>query len=491
MIGWYEISSYSITNGIRVFVCLFIVATLQKQDRPAKSTIWLSLICGAFTTLLRALSVPQIGVIAIEALTILFILCRRQRYSHSVRHTIEKFQSSRTHANERFQSSCTHAIEKFQSSRTTEQIQVTKMHSQTPVPGPSLAEIRLCAFLIIFFEIAVALWDFLFSTGFEYTLQNSTLDGIVNRYMIGIWTVRLLMVGLIAPLSARREQAGKMLNRLSSITAVAGLLFVLILTEQSVVSVPDDLLTTWAILSVILLMAVLFYRANRQYEMEKEIVRLKTEQAELLERDYQALRDIYAANAKLFHDFHNHIDVLHRYLWKGSIPEAIDYLEDLRAPIQLMTQTVRTGDEAVDHLINTKIALAESRDIRIKTNIEFPRHTDIRSVDLVAILGNLWDNSLEAVEDTEGNLRFINLTIRRINDMLIIKMENGCSKAPAFADRKPLTRKEDKTLHGWGLKSACTAADRYNGTVETEYDNNTFRTVVTLSFQSTSQKSHL
>ena len=56
-------------------------------------------------------------------------------------------------------------------------------------------------------------------------------------------------------------------------------------------------------------------------------------------------------------------------------------------------------------------------------NIEYPQHTNIRSVDLVAILGNLLDNALEAVESTEGKLRFINLTIRRINEMLIIKLE--------------------------------------------------------------------
>ena len=40
-------------------------------------------------------------------------------------------------------------------------------------------------------------------------------------------------------------------------------------------------------------------------------------------------------------------------------------------------------------------------------NIEYPQHTNIRSVDLVAILGNLLDNALEAVETTEEKLRFI------------------------------------------------------------------------------------
>ena len=116
-------------------------------------------------------------------------------------------------------------------------------------------------------------------------------------------------------------------------------------------------------------------------------------------------------------------------------------------------------------------------------NIEYPQHTNIRSADLVAIIGNLLDNALEAVEGTEGNLRFINLTIRRINEMLIIKLENGCKAEPTVADGDLQTSKTDKTLHGWGLQSVRTVAERYDGTIETEYGNHTFRAVVTLSFE--------
>ena len=217
--------------------------------------------------------------------------------------------------------------------------------------------------------------------------------------------------------------------------------------------------------------------------MEKKIARLEQEKNALLMRDYQLLKNTYAANAKLFHDFHNHIEVLHRYLEKDRTAEAIRYLEGLRSPIEAVTQPVWVGDEAVDYLINSKITLAASQKIQVNCNIEYPQHTNIRSVDLVAILGNLLDNAIEAVEGTEGNLRFINLTIRRINEMLIIKLENGCKAAPVIAGGELKTTKQDKDLHGWGLKSVRTTAEHYDGTVETEYRNNRFCTVVTLSYE--------
>ena len=71
------------------------------------------------------------------------------------------------------------------------------------------------------------------------------------------------------------------------------------------------------------------------------------------------------------------------------------------------------------------MALAEQEHIKTKVNIEYPHNTNIRSVDLTTILGNLLDNALEAAQAAPDGLRFLNLTIRRINAMLIIKVENG------------------------------------------------------------------
>lgn len=421
---WYQMIAYSLTNGIRVYMCFFLVAILLKLEKPPKSMIWLSLICGLAVAVLSLSPLPQIGTMTFEVLVILFIL-----------HW--KYQ----------------------------------------------CETRICGFLTVCFEIAVALWDFLFCVGFEILFQYSTLDGMIQKYMVPIWAVRLLMVAFMLYVALRGENSGKILNQVSSILAVAGMFCVLMLSEQSVVPLPDDQFITWIIFSIILLSAVILYRVNRQYEIEKEIVRLKTDQAEILERDYQALRRTYADNAKLYHDLNNHIEVIYQCLSKGDNQEAMRYCEDLRTPVREISQTVWTGDKAIDYLISSKMTLAEQEHIKTTVNIEYPHNTNIRSVDLTTILGNLLDNALEAVEIAPDNLRFLNLTVRRINAMLIIKVENGCSEIPVQEDGKWLTSKTDKAFHSWGLKSVQSAAERYDGTINTEYKDSVFKSVVTLSFQ--------
>ncbi len=425
MMEWYQMLSFFLTNGLRIFLGLYLVTTLLQLPGSTKKTGAVSIGAAAFITALSCFSVSQVYLIGAE----IMILTLAAHYLFT-------------------------------------------------------AKPKMCLFLIFFYEIAVALWEFIISAGMGVLFRSeSFLNAGSPGYIASVWIVRLLMLGIAFITAKEPDSKNRQSSRIISGVAVAGLFGIVSLSGQHTIAISDDQLTPWLIYSVLILMAILFYNLSRQYEMEKTIAQLEKDKNALLERDYQTLRDTYAANAKLFHDFHNHIAILHRYLSKGSAAEAISYLEDLRSPVQAITQTVWGGDEAVDYLINSKIALAASRQIRVSTNIEFPRHTNIRSVDLVAILGNLLDNALGAAENAEDRLRFINLMIRRINDMLIVKVENGCSAAPASVDGTLLTSKKDQSLHGWGLQSARTAADHYDGTIETEYSDHTFRAVVTLSFE--------
>lgn len=433
MMDWYQIVSFFFTNGLRIFFGLYLVMAVLRLSGDRKKAGILSAWGAVFITLLSCLPVPQMCIAGAEVVIIMLI----------IRHLFR-------------------------------------------------VELRMPLFLVFFYEIAVALWDFMVSAGLGILFRSERfLDGGAPEYMAAVWIVRALMLGVVF-LNIRADprgdqtllsaQTGAGRNRSISAVAVVGLFGVAFISGQDVIAIEEEQMTTWIIFSMLILVAVLLFYLTRQYEMEKKIAYLEKEKNELLTRDYRLLENTYAANARLFHDFHNHIQVLYRYLEKDRTAEAVRYLESLRSPVEAVTQPVWIGDEAVDYLINSKIALAASRDIQVNCNIEYPRNTNIRSVDLVAILGNLLDNALEAMEGTEGNLRFINLTIRRINEMLLIKLENGCKAAPVIMEGEIKTTKQDTNLHGWGLKSVRTTAEHYDGTVVTEYGNNRFCTVVTLSY---------
>ena len=415
--------SYFFTNEVRLFLGLFLVAKVM-NFLSKKMLLLLSAAGGVLVTALQMAGLPTIGVLIVELLVITAVTwyCLRDK-------------------------------------------------------------LNLCLFLIFFYEVGVGLWDFLLQAGLGIMFRSENfINPNAMEYLAGIWLVRLLMfIGAITLVKQEHPNAGTL--RALSVLVILGMFGAVTLSEQTILPLNEEQVGTWIILSVILLFAILFYRVNQQREMEAEIAKLKQEQAEIVERDYQALRRTYADNAKLYHDLHNHIEAIYQCLIQGDTKEAVRYCEDLRTPVRQISQTVWTGDKALDYLISSKMALAEQEQIKTKVNIEYPHNTNIRSVDLTTILGNLLDNALEAAKAAPESLRFLNLTIRRINAMLIIKVENGYGNTPIQENGKLLTSKKDKSFHGWGLKSVQTAADRYDGTIRTDYKDHVFQSVVTLSFQ--------
>lgn len=346
--------------------------------------------------------------------------------------------------------------------------------------------LRMGLFLIFFYEIGAALWDFLSGAALAVFTHNpqfmetGSLPG-----SLAVWLARLMMTGLAIGLYIHERQVDEQerprgtATKLAGAMGVLGLFGIITLSQQQSVTIDDDLLTTWTILGLILVMSIQLFHQQRQYAMEKQIADLKDAQARLLERDYQVLNDTYMANARLYHDLHNHMDTLHHYLSEGDAAKALQYVDTLRSPILELGRQRHTGNGAVDYLLNLKLAAARAAHITTRFNIELPQNTGIHSADLTAILGNLLDNGLEAAGNAPEDMRFINLTIRRINQMVIIKVENGYGPEP---DQALKTTKTDHAVHGFGLKSVQAAAQKYDGTVETAHGGHLFTAVVTLNF---------
>ncbi|MDE5598057.1 MAG: hypothetical protein K2J04_09500, partial [Lachnospiraceae bacterium] len=254
------------------------------------------------------------------------------------------------------------------------------------------ADTRMSLFVSIFYEIALSLCQYLVAAWSGVIFHLSAFLDYGTAYgQISVWLFHALLIAGALYIGKKPNMTEKEAFRFASVIVVAAFIAVVTLSQQTILPIADDTLDMWTILAIVLMMSVLIFNMNRQYEVEKELARLKTEQAELLERDYTTLNNAYAINAKLFHDFHNHIGLLRQLLSHTKLEEAMQYLDELQAPVQEMTETVWTGDETVDYMINSKAVTAKERNVQYQAQVEFPRHTNLRNIDLCAILGNLLD----------------------------------------------------------------------------------------------------
>ena len=306
MMEWAQILSFLFTNALRLLLGLCLAAKLAGFSLERKALL-LAGAGGCLVTSLQAISLPFSGVMAAEALVIAAIAWHERR---------EKW--------------------------------------------------NLLLFLAIFYEIGVGLWDFLLQAGLGILFRSKTfVDPQAPEHLAGIWLVRLAMLAIAALLAKQGDKAPAAM-RLASVAGVLGLFGAVTLSEQTILPLSEDQTGTWILLSMALLFSILFYRLSRQREMEREIARLKQEQAEILERDYQALSRTYESNAKLYHDLHNHMEALYQCLTQGDIGEAIRYCGDLRAPVRGISQMVWTGDKAMDALISSKMAGMEASHPRLE-----------------------------------------------------------------------------------------------------------------------------
>ena len=84
--------------------------------------------------------------------------------------------------------------------------------------------------------------------------------------------------------------------------------------------------------------------------------------------------------------------------------------------------------------------------------------------DLYCLFGNLVDNALEAVKDIEEpERRVVNLVVKQKDGLLLVQEENYFDGTLVFRDGLPVTTKEDKDYHGFGMRSLRLIARKYGG----------------------------
>ena len=106
--------------------------------------------------------------------------------------------------------------------------------------------------------------------------------------------------------------------------------------------------------------------------------------------------------------------------------------------------------------------------------IDFIGKLCMEDIDMCALLANLLNNSVEACEKIEKDKRWINLRIKKQNEMLFIWIENSMKERKIEKSKFFETNKEDKKLHGLGMKSIDNVIKKYDGHKEYEIQKDKF-----------------
>ena len=155
--------------------------------------------------------------------------------------------------------------------------------------------------------------------------------------------------------------------------------------------------------------------------------------------------------------------------------EKEDYLDEIERSIQIYDSTIETGNEVLDTVLTEKSLYCEQHQITMTCVADGSKLGFLDGVDVYAIFGNALDNAIESVSKVpEPEKRLIAVSVWSRSDLLLIQVENYFEGTLAFEDGLPVTSKEDKDYHGFGIKSIRYAVEKYDGCMGIYPENNLF-----------------
>lgn len=207
-------------------------------------------------------------------------------------------------------------------------------------------------------------------------------------------------------------------------------------------------------------------------------VNTKAFQQQLMEAQYQEVKEVYLQIRGWRHDYHNHMQSMKAYLAKEQYREMHNYLDELEEDLKSVDTLIKSGHHMVDAILNAKFSLAKKKAISLDVTVKPLAKLPFSDVDLCVILGNLMDNALEACEKIPEEQRFIRLYLDTKGEQLYLSIQNSAKEILNFEERNYISQKRGN--HGLGMKRVALLVDKYQGYLNLKNEPGIFACEATL-----------
>ena len=205
--------------------------------------------------------------------------------------------------------------------------------------------------------------------------------------------------------------------------------------------------------------------------------RIAAYQRELIETHYAEVENMYNQIRGWRHDYRNHIQVMKAHAATGDMDAIRQYLDMLDTDLNTVDTVVKTGNAMADAILNSKISLARSRGIAVHCDAHIPVKLKMSELDLCCIIGNLFDNAIEASLPLPEDQRLIRVYMDMKGTQLYISFTNftAAGKLPKVGRGFRSTKGEG---HGFGLVRIDQIIERLDGYLSRNSEDGAFTTEI-------------
>lgn len=236
--------------------------------------------------------------------------------------------------------------------------------------------------------------------------------------------------------------------------------------------------TVCCILSFYLLMGL-----QKEGELKSELEIVKRIQNEKKEHYTIAKETIDIINTKC-HDFKHQIRSIRQ---SGGTDD--EFLKELENNIGIYDSMLKTGNDPLDVILTEKSLLCEKKGVTFSCIIDGEKMSFMKDFDIYSLFGNALDNALEAVIALPDPAdRRIAFKIFSKNNFVAVHLQNKYDSEISFNGDLPVTSKQDKSAHGFGMMSIRMIVEKYNGTLIVTTDKGIFNLDMLFPLHDSSKK---
>lgn len=163
-----------------------------------------------------------------------------------------------------------------------------------------------------------------------------------------------------------------------------------------------------------------------------------------------------------------------REIYSRAAKSDVSGLEEIENCITAFQNNYSTGNDALNVVLSEKARICTEKGISFNFMGSGELISFMIDIDIYRLFNNAIDNAIEALEKVEKEKRIIGVIIGYAGPFISVRFENYYDGQLAFAEGLPLTSKDNKLNHGFGVKSIKSIADSYNGQLSIEHDHETF-----------------
>lgn len=239
---------------------------------------------------------------------------------------------------------------------------------------------------------------------------------------------------------------------------------------------------SWCFLLGFIAAFIAFFLALTKQEQDRQRMEMLRSENKLMAENYKTLHSTQQEYARKLHDFKHHVMTIHKLISDEKAESALEYTDSLLQTSYQQAAQCHSGNDIVDAIINSKLSEAKAKGIQFTfmANLHIPIQID--PVDLCGVLANQLENAFEAcMQISDSAKRIVHAEIKQVKSFVILRVENTVISDP-FENNPDLhsTKPDSSVSHGYGLLNIRSIAQKYEGTLRTEFSNNRFISVVSL-----------